>query len=84
MPYTVPISMLTNYPKVLSKVDEGQEVILTKNGTSKYAVVDIEEWKYTKAMLRFLSEMRDVDEEMRLGGKSYSEDELLASLGIGV
>jgi len=57
-------------------------VILTKNGTSRYAVVAIEEWNYTQAMLRFLSEMREVDEEMRQGGKSYSEAELLAELGI--
>ena len=82
MSYTAPISTLTNYNKVLSKVDEGQEVILTKNGVSKYAVVDIEEWYYTRAMLRFLSDMRAVDEEMRLGAKAYTEDELLSSLDI--
>ena len=84
MPYTAPVSTLTNYNKVLSKVDEGQEVILTKNGISKYAVVDIEEWSYTKATLRFLSDMRTVDEEMLLGGKTYTESELLASLDIEV
>jgi antitoxin (DNA-binding transcriptional repressor) of toxin-antitoxin stability system len=82
MAFTAAVSTLTNYNKVLSKVDEGQEVILTKNGTCRYAIVDIDEWNYTKAMLRFLSDMRSVDEEMRLGGKSYSEGELLASLGI--
>ena len=81
MSYTAPVSTLTNYNKVLSKVDEGQEVILTKNGISKYAVVDIEEWLYTKAILRFMSDMRAVDEEMLLGGKTYTESELLASLG---
>jgi prevent-host-death family protein len=80
--YTAAISSLTNYNKVLSKVDEGNEVILTKNGTSKYAVVSIDEWNYTQAMLRFLTDMREVDDEMRGGGKSYTEQELLASLGI--
>lgn len=34
------------------------------------------------AMLRFLADMRAVDEEMRNGGKTYSEGELLASLGL--
>jgi len=82
MSYTAPVSTLTNYNKVLSKVDEGQEVILTKNGISKYAVVDIDAWEYTKSMLLFLSDMRAVDEEMHLGGKTYTEEELLASLGI--
>jgi prevent-host-death family protein len=82
MAHTAAISSLTNYTKVLSKVDEGNEVILTKNGTSKYAVVSIDEWNYTQAMLRFLMDMREVDTEMRNGGNSYTEKELLASLGI--
>jgi prevent-host-death family protein len=64
MAYTAAISSLTNYNKVLRKVDEGSEVILTKNGTSKYAVVSIDEWKHTQAMLRFLMDMREVDEEI--------------------
>jgi prevent-host-death family protein len=82
MAHTAAISSLTNYNRVLSKVDEGNEVILTKNGTSKYAVVSIDEWNYTQAMLRFLMDMREVDTEMRNGGNSYTEKELLASLGI--
>jgi prevent-host-death family protein len=82
MTHTVAISSLTNYNKVLSKVDEGNEVVLTKNGTSKYAVVSIDEWAYTKAMLRFLTDMRDVDVEMRNGGRTYTEQELLARLNM--
>jgi hypothetical protein len=67
---------------VLSRVDDGNEVILTKNETSKYAVVSIDEWNYTRAMLRFLTDMRKVDEMMRGDGRSYTEQELLVSLGI--
>jgi hypothetical protein len=44
--------------------------------------VSIDEWNYTQAMLRFLMDMREVDTEMRNGGNSYTEKELLASLGI--
>ena len=77
-----PISELTNYNKVLSAVDEGNEVILTKNGSAKYIVVDAEIWQYSKSMLRFLSDMRAVDEEMENGGKRYSEDELRSELGL--
>lgn len=82
MAYTAAVSELTNYNKVLSKVDEGNEVILTKNGASQYAVVSIDEWNYSKAMLRFLTDMRVVDDEMKDGGRVYSESELLKSLGI--
>jgi len=79
---TKPISELTNYNKVLSAVDEGNEVILTKNGAAKYIVVDAEVWQHSKAMLRFLSDMRDVDEEMKNGGKRYTMDEARSVLGL--
>jgi hypothetical protein len=77
-----PISALTNYNKVLSAVDEGKEVVLTKNGVAKYTVVDAEFWQYSKSMLRFLADMRAVDEEIENGGASYSVDELRAALGL--
>ena len=76
------ISELTNYNKVLSAVDDGNEVILTKNGTAKYIVVDAEMWQYSKSMLRFLTDMRAVDEEMANGGARYNEDELKSALGL--
>ena len=79
---TAAVSELTNYNQVLSRVDAGNEVILTRNGNACYAVVSIDEWKYTKAMLRFLKDMQDVDDEMRRGGQVYTETELLDSLGI--
>jgi len=77
-----PVSELTNYNKVLSAVDEGNEVVLTKNGTAKYIVVDAETWQYSKSMLRFLTDMRDVDEEMKNGGNRYDEEELKTALGL--
>jgi antitoxin (DNA-binding transcriptional repressor) of toxin-antitoxin stability system len=79
---TAAVSELTNYNKVLSRVDAGSEVVLTRNGNACYALLAIDEWNYTKAMLRFLQDMRAVDEEMRQGGREYSESELLRSLGI--
>ena len=77
-----PISALTNYNKVLSAVDEGNEVVLTKNGTAKYIVVDADMWQYSKSMLRFLADMRTVDDEMKNGAARYDEDELKTALGL--
>ena len=79
---TAAVSELTNYNQVLSRVDAGNEVVLTRNGIARYAVVPIDEWNYTKAMLRFLKDMQAVDDEMRHGGQVYDEKELLLSLGI--
>ena len=74
---SMPVSSLTNYNTVLSEVDKGNDVVLTKNGRSKYAVVDIETWQYTTSMLRFLSDMKAVDEEMANGGKYHTREEVL-------
>ncbi|MCL2606061.1 MAG: prevent-host-death protein [Coriobacteriia bacterium] len=82
MVVSIPVSSLTNYNAVLSEVDRGNEVVLTKNGHSKYAVVDIETWQHTTSMLRFLSDMRSVDEEMAAGGKWHTQDEVLCRLGL--
>ena len=79
---SMPVSSLTNYNTVLSEVDKGKDVVLTKNGRAKYVVVDIETWQYTTSMLRFLSDMKAVDEVMANGGKHYSSEEVLANLGI--
>jgi len=80
MTVSMPVSSLTNYNNVLSEVDSGKEVVLTKNGHSKYAVVDIETWQYTTSMLRFLSDMKAVDTEMDSGGKWYTHEEMLQRL----
>ena len=79
---TKPISELTNYNKVLSAVDEGNEVVLTKNGTAKYIVVDAEIWQYSRSMLRFLADMRAVDEEMENGGRTYTDVDVRERLGL--
>jgi prevent-host-death family protein len=79
---SMPVSALTNYNKVLSKVRDGDEVTLTKNGESKYAVIDIAEWQYTKAMLRFLTDMKNADSINKADGRKFSETELLGELGI--
>ena len=77
-----PISELTNYNKVLADIDEGHEVALTKNGRAKYIVVDAEFWQYSKSMMRFLADMRSVEEEMENGAPTYTTEELREKLGL--
>ncbi|KXT59134.1 prevent-host-death protein [Lactococcus sp. DD01] len=42
----------------MSDVSQGSQVILTKNGTAKYAVVDFGEWEKTKATASLLEEFQ--------------------------
>lgn len=42
---TKPISALENYNKLLKDIDQNNSVILTKNGQSKYAIIDIKNYE---------------------------------------
>ena len=81
---TKTVSELTNYNKVLSEVDSGNEVLLTKNGKGKYVVLDAEDWQYMNAMLRFMKDMHDAQREQSHGGKWYTADEVRTELGLAI
>lgn len=54
----VPVSDLRSYNQTLSEVQEGQHVVLTKNGYAKYVVTDFEEWQKMKATIDLFSELQ--------------------------
>ncbi|MBP2622276.1 type II toxin-antitoxin system prevent-host-death family antitoxin [Streptococcus panodentis] len=58
MENTVPVSDMRNYNQTLKSVERGTQVILTKNGMAKYAVVDIDEWRNIQATVRLLEELQ--------------------------
>lgn len=57
MPNIKPVSDLRNYNEVLKDVSVGEPVFLTKNGRGRYAIVDIEEYEKTRAILKLMSEL---------------------------
>ncbi len=57
MPNIKPVSDLRNYNEVLKDIAVGEPVFLTKNGRGKYAIVDIEEFEKTKAIIKLMSEL---------------------------
>lgn len=65
MENTVPVSDMRFYNQTLSDVSEGSQVILTKNGKAKYAVVDFEEWQFMQAKLRLLQELEKGRQSLR-------------------
>ncbi|MDN6640997.1 MAG: type II toxin-antitoxin system prevent-host-death family antitoxin, partial [Tetragenococcus sp.] len=58
MDNVVPVSDLRSYNQTLREVQEGQHVVLTKNGYAKYVVTDYEEWKKMKATIDLFSELQ--------------------------
>lgn len=57
MPNIKPVSDLRNYTDVLKDVSVGEPVFLTKNGRGRYAIIDIEEYEKTKAVIKLMSEL---------------------------
>ena len=57
MPNIKPVSDLRNYTEVLRDIAVGEPVFLTKNGRGRYAIVDIEEYEKTKAVIKLMGEL---------------------------
>lgn len=57
MPNIKPVSDLRNYTEVLRDIAVGEPVFLTKNGRGRYAIVDMEEYEETQAMLKLMGEL---------------------------
>lgn len=57
MPNIKPVSDLRNYTEVLRDISVGEPVFLTKNGRGKYAIVDMEEYEKTHAILKLMGEL---------------------------
>ena len=57
MPNIKPVSDLRNYTEVLRDIAVGEPVFLTKNGRGRYAIVDMEEYEKTKAVIKLMEEL---------------------------
>ena len=68
MPNIKPVSDLRNYTEVLKDIAVGEPVFLTKNGRGKYAIVDIEEYEKTKAVIKLMGELAKGEQSGREQG----------------
>ena len=57
MPNIKPISDLRNYTEVLHDLAVGAPVFLTKNGRGRYAIVDMQAYKRTRATHLIMNEL---------------------------
>lgn len=84
LPAVRPVSDLRTYGEVLSEVDNGNIVILTKNGRSKYVVMKSEDYDlqqrretYNKLITRLNAAVMDYEKN---GG--YTHEEVWEDLGV--
>lgn len=68
MPNIKPVSDLRNYTEVLNGIAVGEPVFLTKNGRGKYAILDIEEYEKTRAVLKLMGELSKGEQSAKNNG----------------
>ena len=81
MPNIRPVSDLRNYAEVLKDISFDEPVFLTKNGRGRYAIVDIEEYERTKAIIKLMGKLAEADKSAKEDGW-LSNDDVKAILGV--
>lgn len=74
MPNIKPISDLRNYSDVLRDVSIGAPVFLTKNGRGRYAILDIQDYEKTEAILHLMNELEKGRKSGEVNGWLSLED----------
>ena len=81
MPNIRPVSDLRNYAEVLKEISFDEPVFLTKNGRGRYAIVDIEEYEKTRAVIKFMGKLSEAEKSAKENGW-LSNDDVKAALGV--
>ena len=81
MPNIRPVSDLRNYAEVLKEISFDEPVFLTKNGRGRYAIVDIEEYEKTKAIIKLMGKLAEAEKSVKESGW-LSNDDVKAALGV--
>ncbi|MGI6154972.1 MAG: type II toxin-antitoxin system Phd/YefM family antitoxin [Enterococcus lemanii] len=58
-----PSSILRDYNKVVDEVQDGEPIVLTKNGVGKVVMVNFDEWQRRQAEIWLLTELNRAEEE---------------------
>ena len=74
MPNIRPVSGLRNYAEVLKEISFDEPVFLTKNGRGCYAIVDIEEYEKTRAIIKLMGKLSEAEKSAQEKGWISSED----------
>lgn len=74
MPNIKPVSDLRNYNDVLRDIAVGEPVFLTKNGRGRYAIIDIEEYEKTRAIIKLTGDLTQGLQSGKDNGRTTLDD----------
>lgn len=77
-----PISDLRNYNEVLNDCENGEPVILTKNGRGKFVIVDIEEYQKQQSIMKLLIKLAEAESNIKSEDDWMNLDEVKKNLGV--
>ena len=84
MPNIKPVSDLRNYNEVLRDISVGEPVFLTKNGRGRYAIVDMEEYEKTRAVIKLMGELSKGEQSGKeKGWTDFADAEKMLGLANG-
>lgn len=81
MPNIRPVSDLRNYAEVLKEISVDEPVFLTKNGRGRFAIVDIEEYEKTKAIIKLIGKLAEGEKSAKENGWLDNND-IKEALGV--
>ena len=81
MPNIRPVSDLRNYADVLKEIAFDEPVFLTKNGRGRYAIVDMEEYEKTRAIIKLMEKLSQGEKSAKEKGW-LSNDDVISALGV--
>lgn len=62
MPNIRPVSDLRNYTDILKDISIDSPVFLTKNGSGRYAIIDMDEYERTQAKIKLMSKLSEAEQ----------------------
>ena len=62
-----PVTFLRNYNKAVDEVQDGEPVVLTKNGIGKAVLLSIDEWQRQKAEIWLLTDLNKAEQDFGEG-----------------
>ena len=81
MPNIRLVSDLRNYSEVLKGIEIDEPVFLAKKGSGRYAIVDIEEYEKTKAIIKLMGKLTEAEKSVKENGW-VSNEAVKAALGV--
>jgi prevent-host-death family protein len=63
MEITQPSAILRHYNKVIDEIQDGEPIVLTKNGVGKAVMVNIDEWQRNQAEIWLLTALNRAEHD---------------------